>query len=160
MMGNSNFGWLPAKELKRYFGNNPKCRLTNHHSRHMARLWHFFTGKWVFWRYWFGLNPSGLAQSKTVLEFVFQKWANFSSSLDGKKKKWNPSLKWKKFIQRKDFHSDLIENIFLFFIIEVHKIWILICLFQHYYLISLHFSSKIDMYIFLFFLSLFSSLLY
>lgn len=115
MMGNSNFGWLPAKELKRYFGNNPKCRLTNHHSRHMARLWHFFTGKWVFWRYWFGLNPSGLAQSKTVLEFVFQKWANFSSSLDGKKKKMKSEFEMEEIHTKKGFPFRFDRKYFFIF---------------------------------------------
>ena len=56
----------------------------------IAVIWHdcdifslengFFAGTGL------GLTRLGCAQSKTVLEFVFQKWANFSSSLDGKKK--------------------------------------------------------------------------
>ena len=86
MMGNSNFGWLPAKELKRYFGNNPKCRLTNHHSRHLARLWHFFTGKWVFWRYWFGLNPSGMSPVENSARICFPKMGKFLKQFGWKKK--------------------------------------------------------------------------
>ena len=62
-----------------------------------------------------GLTRLGWAQSKTVLEFVFQKWANFSSSLDGKKKKMKSEFEMEEIHTKKGFPFRFDRKYFFIF---------------------------------------------